>query len=71
MMAENSSNLAINVILWYVLSVLVIIVSDDVIVAAQPYDFANEGRSVGEVRKKTALRVNCNEFSLYKVKKQK
>ena len=49
MMRENSSSLAINIFMGYVLSVMVIIVSKGVIVAAQQYDFANGGRNAGEV----------------------
>ena len=48
MTGENSSSLAIN-FMWYVLSVMVIIVSNGVIVAAQQYDFANAEPSVGKV----------------------
>ena len=49
MTGENSSSLAINIFMWYVLSVMVILVSNGVIVAAQQYDFANAEPSVGEV----------------------
>ena len=49
MTCENSSILAINIVMGYVLSVMVIIVSNGVIVAAQQYDFGNTGPNAGEV----------------------
>ena len=49
MTGENSSSLAINIVMGYVLSVMVIIVSNGAIVAAQQYDFSYAGRNAGEV----------------------